>query len=61
VWNDLLAALALVLVIEGIMPFINPDGMKRMFIMAAQMDNTTLRFVGISSMLSGIILLYIVR
>jgi uncharacterized protein YjeT (DUF2065 family) len=60
-WSDLLTALALVLVIEGIVPFINPDGLRRMFALATQLDNATLRFIGFSSMCLGLILLYLVR
>ncbi len=60
-WIDLLTALALVFILEGIMPFINPEGLRKMFLLAVQLDNTTLRFIGISSMLLGLIILYIVR
>ncbi len=60
-WDDLLTAFSLVLVIEGIMPFINPEGMKKIFIMATKMDNKTLRFAGITSMLLGVVLLYLIR
>lgn len=60
-WNDLLTALALVLVLEGIMPFLNPEGLRRMFALATQLDNATLRFIGLSSMCLGLILLYLVR
>ncbi|MEE8321581.1 MAG: DUF2065 domain-containing protein [Gammaproteobacteria bacterium] len=60
-WTDLLTAIALVFVLEGIMPFINPEALKKVFIMAAQMDNGTLRFVGLTSMLLGVVLLYLVR
>lgn len=60
-WTDLLTALALVLVIEGIMPFINPAGMRRVMLMAAQLSNSTLRGLGLTSMLIGIAVLYLVR
>jgi len=60
-WADLITAVALVFILEGIMPFINPDGLRRMFVLAAQLDNAALRFIGISSMLLGLIILYIVR
>jgi len=60
-WSELLIAFALVLVIEGIMPFVNPEGLKKVFIMASQMDNATLRFAGLTSMLLGVVLLYIVH
>jgi uncharacterized protein YjeT (DUF2065 family) len=61
VWSELFTALALVLVLEGIMPFINPDGLRKMFAMALQLDDKTLRFIGLSSMIAGLILLYIVH
>ncbi len=60
-WIDLLTALALVLVIEGIMPFMNPAGLRKMVVLVAKMNDTTLRFIGLTSMLSGLLLLYLVR
>ena len=60
-WIELLTAIALVFVLEGILPFVNPNGVRRMFIMAAQQDNNTLRFIGLSSMILGVLLLYFIR
>ena len=60
-WTELLSAIALVFIIEGIMPFVNPNWIKRVFLTASQLDNTALRFIGVSSMLIGVVLLYIVR
>lgn len=60
-WRDLLVAISLVLVIEGIGPFLNPAGMKRVFMMAQQMSDSTLRVVGLTSMVTGVTLLYLVR
>jgi len=60
-WSDFLTAIALVFVIEGIMPFCNPEGMRKMFIIVAGMDDKNLRFIGLTSMLSGLVLLYLVR
>lgn len=60
-WNDLLAALALVLVIEGVMPFASPQSLRRMLALAAQMDDRTLRMAGLASMICGLVLLYLVR
>jgi uncharacterized protein YjeT (DUF2065 family) len=60
-WNDLLAALALVFVIEGILPFLNPKSLRHMMIAAAQLDDRTLRVAGFVSMLCGLLLLYWVR
>ena len=60
-WQDLLVALALVLVIEGIFPFINPQGMKRALLVIAQLSDQQLRFAGVTSMLLGLGLLYIIH
>ena len=60
-WSEFLTVLALVFVFEGIMPFCNPAGLRKMFILVAGMDDTKLRFIGLTSMLSGLLLLYLVR
>jgi uncharacterized protein YjeT (DUF2065 family) len=60
-WADLLAALALVLVIEGMGPFLNPQSLRRMLATVAQLDDRTLRMVGLTSMILGVVLLYFVR
>ena len=60
-WTDLFSALALVLVLEGILPFINPVGMKKMFITAAQLNDRSMRMTGLVSMVAGLLLLYYVR
>ena len=60
-WTELLTALALVFVIEGIMPFVNPAGLRRMMMLVTQMDDSTLRVIGLTSMLSGVLLLYLVH
>ncbi len=60
-WDDLFTALALVLVIEGIMPFISPGGWRNTMIQASQLPDKTLRGIGFASMLVGVILLYMMR
>lgn len=60
-WSDLLAAFALVLVIEGVIPFLNPQSLRRMFATLSQMDDRTLRVAGLVSMVAGLILLGVVR
>lgn len=60
-WTDLLSAIALVFVIEGIMPFLNPNGLKKMFLTVSQMNNNNLRIFGLCSMLFGLSMLYVVR
>ncbi|MFO7787097.1 MAG: DUF2065 domain-containing protein [Halospina sp.] len=60
-WQDLLTALALVLIIEGVMPFLCPQRWQRMVEVLAQMAPSNMRWAGFASMLMGVILLYAVR
>ncbi len=60
-WSDLLAALALVLIIEGLLPFAGPQSLKKTFVLVLQMDDRTLRTLGLASIIIGLLLLYFVR
>jgi hypothetical protein len=60
-WGDLWAAFALYLVLEGLMPFLNPGAMKRTLLQLAQLEERTLRVAGLVSMIAGALLLYFVR
>jgi uncharacterized protein len=60
-WTDLLAALAIVCIIEGIMPFISPLATKRLLAKMASMEEREMRIVGLVSMLVGLAILYLVR
>lgn len=60
-WQDFIAAIALVFVIEGILPFLNPKGYKSMMSAIQSMDEKSLRTMGLSSMMLGLVVLYIVR
>lgn len=55
-----LTALALVLVIEGVLPFLLPALWREAFRRMTEMNNGQIRFVGLSSMLLGLLLLYFV-
>ncbi len=60
-WRDLGIALCLVLVIEGIVPFLYPRRWRHMALSLAQVDDRTMRLVGLASMLTGTVLLYVVH
>jgi uncharacterized protein YjeT (DUF2065 family) len=60
-WTDLLAAFALYLVLEGILPFVNPQAMKRFMLTMANFADQHLRIWGLTSMAAGLVLLYIAR
>ena len=57
-WHDLLVALALVFVIEGIWPFLSPGGLRQAMRAIAELDDRALRISGLVSMASGVALLY---
>ncbi|HEY2339394.1 MAG TPA: DUF2065 domain-containing protein [Steroidobacteraceae bacterium] len=59
--SDLLAALGLFLVLEGIAPFLNPQGVKRTFARLLQVQDRELRYAGLGSMLVGVLILFLVR
>lgn len=52
-------ALALVLVIEGIIPALAPGAFRRAMLLMARTDDRTLRVSGLGSMIVGAILLYL--
>lgn len=56
--HSLWVGMALMLVIEGILPFLNPAAFKRTLLQMATMQDSQLRKVGLLSMLLGLILLY---
>jgi len=58
-WHDLLAALALVLVLEGILPFANPGGLRRTLRALNDLSDQHLRVAGLTSMLVGLAVLYL--
>ena len=60
-WHDFLAAIALVLVLEGIAPFLSPARLRKTLLLAAQLDDSSLRFIGLTAMVLGCVLLYVVR
>ena len=60
-WHDLLVALALLLVLEGVVPFLNPGAMRRVMLALAELNDSTLRFAGLTVMVIGCLLLYAVR
>ena len=59
--DNLLTAFALMLVIEGLMPFLLPGAWRETFRRLIEMNDGQLRFVGLSSMLAGLLLLYFSR
>ena len=57
-WQVFPVAIALVFIIEGVVPFISPDRWRNMLAMAEQMDERSIRMIGLGCMLFGVLLLY---
>ena len=60
-WTNLLAALALVMVIEGLLPAISPRSYRKAMFTLMQMDSRAIRITGLVSMIAGALLLYFVK
>ena len=57
----LLTAVALMLVIEGILPFLAPGLWRETFRRLTEMSDGQIRFIGLSSMIAGLLILYFAR
>lgn len=57
--DSLWLALALVLVIEGLFPFLSPAGWRRMFTQILQMHDGQIRFFGLVSIVLGLLLIWL--
>lgn len=60
-WQDILTAFALYLIIEGMIPFIGPDRFRRTVEQISRLNDNNLRLVGLVAMGAGLLLLFIVR
>ncbi|WP_431688232.1 DUF2065 domain-containing protein [Hahella sp. NBU794] len=60
-WRELGIALCLMLVLEGVLPFLYPRRWRNMVVRLAQVDDGTMRLAGFVSMLVGTALLYLIR
>ncbi|MDP1672941.1 MAG: DUF2065 domain-containing protein [Burkholderiales bacterium] len=59
--ESLLTAVALMLVIEGLLPFLLPAAWRDTFRRLIELSDGQLRFIGMGSMLAGLLLLYFAR
>lgn len=60
-WDQLVTAIALLLVIEGLLPFASPNLFRQGLEQMAQLGDNVLRLIGLASMLAGVVLLYLFR
>ena len=59
--QNLFLAFALMLVLEGLLPFLAPGAWRETFRRLIQMSDGQIRFIGLTSMLAGILLLMVFR
>lgn len=57
----LLGAFALMLIVEGLLPFLSPTTWRAVFERAVRMSDGQIRFIGLSCMLVGVLLLVMWR
>ncbi len=60
-WDTLLIAFALMLVMEGMLPFLLPAMWREAFKKLTVAGDGQIRFIGLTSMLAGLLLLYLVK
>ena len=60
-WQELAVALSLVLIIEGILPFLSPDRWRMLAYRMADLDSRSVRWVVLLGMVSGLLMLSVLR
>lgn len=60
-WTEILTALALVFVFEGLLPFISPSKYRQMIAEITQLSDSSIRSVALVVMIAGLVLLFLVR
>jgi len=59
-WETFLIAIALMLILEGMLPFLSPQTWREAFKKLTEINDNQIRFIGLTSMLVGLALLLIV-
>ncbi|PID45112.1 MAG: hypothetical protein CSB47_10175 [Proteobacteria bacterium] len=59
-WQDLLTAIALLLIIEGLLPFAAPSKLKEVYRSVLNMPDASLRMFGLGGMIAGLVLLFLI-
>ena len=60
-WTEILTAVALVLILEGMLPFVGPGRYKQLVAQIVRLSDNQLRTFGLSTMIAGLLLLFFVR
>jgi uncharacterized protein YjeT (DUF2065 family) len=60
-WTEILTAVALVFVIEGMLPFVRPERYRQLVAQIVRLSDNQLRNFGLAAMIAGLLLLFMVR
>lgn len=60
-WEWLISAFALVLVLEGMMPFVAPEKWRALLLRLAHYECRQMRFFGLGMMVFGVLILYVIH
>ena len=60
-WTEILTAIALVCVLEGLLPFASPRKYREMVAELARLSDNSLRSIGLAVIIVGLVMLYVVR
>lgn len=60
-WTEILTAVALVFVLEGLLPFAAPRKYREMVAELSRLSDNSLRTVGLAVIIIGLVILYVVR
>ena len=58
-WENFLNAVALMLILEGMLPFLSPQTWREAFRKLTEINDNQIRFIGLTSMLAGLLVLFI--
>ena len=60
-WQDILTAFSLYLILEGMIPFVSPKRFRRTVEQIAKLGDNNVRIAGLLAMAAGLLMLFIVR
>lgn len=60
-WQDIFTAIALYLIIEGMIPFVSPGNFRKTVARMAALGDNNLRLAGALAMAAGLLLLFAIR
>jgi hypothetical protein len=60
-WKEILTAVALVFIIEGMLPFIGPKRYRQLVAQIVRLSDNQIRTFGLTAMITGLVVLFVVR